>query len=98
MEKALLNEAGEPLHLVAFLGDGEKDIDRLMEKYPDYNYIAVAGNNDSTKSAKEQVIRVEDFSILFTHGHRYNVRSTKRELFDLAREKGADLIDRKSVV
>ena len=58
-----------------FLGDGERDIARLNEKYPDLPIYAVRGNCDfSTKLKNCLRCEVDGVSVFLTHGHMSYVK------------------------
>ena len=56
--------------IVLFLGDGEKDLARLEEKFPDLQIYAVRGNCDfGTKLKNLLIVKVDGVTIFMTHGH-----------------------------
>lgn len=72
----VLEEADYIFHL----GDGKQDIDNLKEVFKDKLYY-VLGNCDSFSSKAYEIIKIENVSMLITHGHTFHV---KHDLFDLA--------------
>ena len=77
-----------------FLGDGERDIARVIEEYPDLPVYAVSGNCDfRTDLSSSLFCEVEGVKIFATHGHLSRVKYD----FDLetltsqAAEAGADI-------
>lgn len=77
-----------------FLGDGERDLARLENKFPDLPVYAVRGNCDFGTELKNVLICVVDgVTIFMTHGHlsyvkyEYNLET----LASQAKEAGADL-------
>ena len=57
-----------------FLGDGERDLAVLAERYPDLPVYAVRGNCDFRSKASSSVIcNIGGVSIYATHGHMDNV-------------------------
>jgi putative phosphoesterase len=77
-----------------FLGDGERDIARLGEKYPSLPVYAVRGNCDFSSDLKKLIICNVDGVIIFaTHGHLSNVEyeDELRTLTYQAKEAGADI-------
>ncbi len=77
-----------------FLGDGERDIAKLQEKYPGLPIYAVRGNCDFRSDLNRLIIcDVEGVIIFATHGHLSNVKY-EEELNTLtyqAKEAGADI-------
>jgi putative phosphoesterase len=77
-----------------FLGDGERDIDKIRGKYPDLPIYAVRGNCDFRSDLNRLIIcNVEGVIIFATHGHLSNVKY-EDELNTLtyqAKEAGADI-------
>ena len=77
-----------------FLGDGERDIARVMDRYPDMPVYAVRGNCDfRTDLGSSLVCEVEGVTILATHGHMSNVKREENldTLASQALEAGADV-------
>ena len=77
-----------------FLGDGERDIPKLEEKFPDLPVYAVRGNCDFRSDLKKLLIfNVEGVIIFATHGHLSNVKYEEdlRTLTYQAKEAGADI-------
>ena len=61
--------------LCFFLGDGERDIDRVIEKYPELPVYAVKGNCDfRTELSSSLFCEVEGVKIFATHGHLSRVK------------------------
>ena len=77
-----------------FLGDGERDIAKLRQKYPGIQVYAVRGNCDFRSDLKNLLIfNVEGVIIFATHGHLSNVKY-EEDLSTLtyqAKEAGADI-------
>ena len=65
--------------LVFFLGDGERDIVKVMDKYPDLPVYAVRGNCDF-RSGLSNLLKcaVGGVTIFMTHGHMSNVKYEDR--------------------
>ena len=58
-----------------FLGDGERDIAEVIEKYPDLPVHAVRGNCDfRSEYGSSLVCEVEGVTIFASHGHNYYVK------------------------
>jgi putative phosphoesterase len=77
-----------------FLGDGERDVIRLQENFPDLPVYSVRGNCDfRTDLNKLLICNVEGVIIFATHGHLSNVKyeDDLRTLTYQAKEAGADI-------
>ncbi len=77
---------------VIFLGDGLRQVEDVMEWYPDRTFYTVPGNCDF--GAKGIPVRQETFGgkrVYFTHGHLHDVKYTLYRLDMAAREAGADI-------
>ena len=60
---------------IFFLGDGERDLVKLTEKYPDLPVYAVRGNCDFNTQLKSSLRCVVDgVNIFLTHGHLSRVK------------------------
>ena len=85
-------EAQPTARHVIFLGDGLRQVEALMELYPDRTFYTVPGNCDF--GAGGVPIRQETFGgkrFYFTHGHLHDVKHTLYRLDMAAREAGADV-------
>lgn len=70
---------------VFFLGDGARDLQRLIELFPDRKFIAVKGNNDFHSSLETEAYNhFEGVTIMSTHGHIFDVRYTLSSLLKKA--------------
>ena len=76
------------------LGDGERDLARVRERWPVLPIANVRGNcDDWTDTPLQRVFSVEGHRVFMVHGHELNVR-WDRELLRLryaAMEQGAEL-------
>lgn len=79
--------------IFVFLGDGENDYNIVSKQFYDKSFIAVPGNCDyySSLPAVGEFV-VDGKKVVFTHGHRYNVRHSIDSLYYLARERKADIV------
>ena len=80
--------------LCFFLGDGERDIARIAQKYPDLPVYAVRGNCDFRSDLGKLLICVVDgVKIFMTHGHLSYVKYEYdlETLTSQAIEAGADV-------
>lgn len=74
----LLASPPEGLTAVFHLGDGSKEAEALMRKYPMYAYIGVRGNCDFSDRERAETVYTERGGVRFmlTHGHPYGVKSS----------------------
>ncbi len=73
LEKLVSKEEG----VFYCLGDTELS-DEVLRKY---NIISVRGNCDSNNCPTELVVLVDNYKILLTHGHLYNVKFSLNNLY-----------------
>lgn len=76
-----------------FLGDGQRDWEEVIARYPERHTLAVAGNCDW--SGDLPLMREEKCGgkrVFFTHGHLYKVKYDLYTLTCAARERGADVV------
>lgn len=79
--------------IVVFLGDGERELDRLAADYPNVFFKKVAGNCDYLSTTpRYELFTVEGVKILITHGHEFGVKYGIDRLLRLAKENGAGLV------
>ena len=58
-----------------FLGDGERDLEKLRESFPDMTVYAVRGNCDIMSQEKDSICpEIEGVKIFATHGHMSRVK------------------------
>jgi len=81
------------------LGDGIKEFENLRNSYPETAFINAVGNCDELglyPTAKRQppdnIIELDGFRFLLTHGHRTHVKTGLSELLIYGRENNADVI------
>lgn len=81
-----------PIDMLMHLGDfegGEESI-RAMADCP---VEFVSGNNDFfTGIPKEKIIKIENYSIMMTHGHRYSVAYSLNFLLEEAKRNYVDVV------
>ncbi len=71
--------------LFIHLGDGQREVDDMLELFPDLNLCCVRGNCDYGSILPEvEVVSAGDERILCTHGHNLFVKSTLEPLKKLA--------------
>lgn len=76
---------------VIHLGDGLREAEDAMDRFPDRNFYLVHGNCDYSGIAPDA--RFEEFcgkKIFLTHGHRYQVKFGLYTYMCAAKERGAD--------
>jgi len=80
------------LDLLLFTGDGFREISRLHTEITT-PIEGVAGNCDiHTEFPNEQIIRLDKFKVLLTHGHLYNVKAGLTRIGLAGRTKGVNLV------
>ena len=78
---------------VIHLGDGEKDVVKIKENFPDKDIYSVCGNCDLEERSPEIIeINIENQKILATHGHLFKVKSSLEKLINEAEQKGANIV------
>lgn len=88
----VLETRGGITHVI-HLGDGMRDMEKLMVQYPDITFFGVKGNNDLSPIYPEQMyIELAGHKIFATHGHLYGVRTSVTRLYEKAHSLGADLV------
>ena len=76
---------------VIFLGDGEADVELLELSFPQLKVLAVQGNNDFFSSLPHtDTLLVNGVRVLYTHGHRYGVKSGYGNFENAALSSGVD--------
>lgn len=75
-----------------FLGDGEKEINKLKIIYPETTILKVSGNCDSSYTPDSDLLQVGKVKVFFTHGHRYNVKYETDTLYEKAKELDAQVV------
>ena len=76
--------------LFLFLGDGAREWQEIQELYPELSYDSVRGNCDFGVRTKDQGLLSTPWGkILYTHGHRFNVKYGLYDLKETARQNGA---------
>ena len=86
-----------------FLGDGCKEMTKLMDFYPRVAFIAVKGNCDwmmapliiggaTMEFDDEELITAEGFRILLMHGHKHGVKGGLGTAIAHAAQRDADVL------
>ncbi|MCD8095633.1 MAG: metallophosphoesterase [Ruminococcus sp.] len=75
-----------------FLGDGEREIDKLRILYPELEILNVSGNCDyGSFTPNSNLYDMGSSRIFYTHGHRFSVKYGVDTLVTKAKEVGADI-------
>ena len=81
------------IEILIHLGDGENDICKAKNEYPNLEIIQVKGNCDINST--EALFKTKDIqgkNIFLTHGHIYGVKDDIYHVFMAAREYKADIL------
>ena len=88
----ILKAERENIDALIFLGDGLRDLELALTKYPRLRTYAVAGNCDFfSRLAKAQLVELGCHRILITHGHYHYVSVGIRDLAEEAKANGCDI-------
>ena len=91
LEKIVAAQPGADYYI--HLGDGWTDAQRLRAAHPGLPLLTVRGNCDyGCADADTKFLTAGGKKILYTHGHRYNVKYTLDLLRDEAKARGADIV------
>lgn len=81
------------------LGDGENDMWRVVQEYPDVKIHQVRGNCDGTNKHPDHLIidtivnaDNELVKIFVTHGHLQHVKTKKEELIQMAKDNNCSIV------
>ncbi len=87
MDKAI--EAIGSFDAIIHLGDIERDVHWLEQKYGQYPLYAVRGNNDFYCSRPNDIVaEIDGVKIFLCHGHTYGVRYGTDSLLTAAKSRG----------
>ena len=76
-----------------FLGDGERELDKIKALYPDKTVVNVAGNCDyCLTSLQTDIFMAKNIKILFSHGHTFGVKYSLDRIYYKAKEIGAKIV------
>ncbi|MEG1757200.1 MAG: metallophosphoesterase [Oscillospiraceae bacterium] len=80
--------------LFIHLGDGIKEAALLVSSHPELKLLKVMGNCDYSdeKSVEIGFLEVQSHKIMYTHGHRFEVKSREDRLLECAAQNGADIV------
>lgn len=89
--KQAFREMGK-VDLLFFTGDGYRDISRLQQESA-LQVVGVVGNCDFySEFPSEQILQIEDYKILLTHGHLYSAKTGLQSLGMAGRAKEVQLV------
>lgn len=76
-----------------FLGDGESDLSKIRIQYGDKKILSVAGNCDNGSKSPESAVcpLYTGNKIYFTHGHKIDVSGCADDVYNAAKQAGADI-------
>ena len=78
---------------IIFLGDGIREAEMLLQKFPKIMHTAVPGNNDmGYTGVQDCILDLGGVRTLCTHGHKYSVKSGRGRLYQVAAEKEVQLV------
>lgn len=85
-------DRNQDVSVFIFLGDGERELRKIKTLYPDKRILNVRGNCDFSDSPLVGTYSYKNIKIVYTHGHRYNVKYTTDTLYYLAMENNAHIV------
>ncbi len=86
-------ERNQDVYTFIFLGDGEREIDKLRIVYPEKLILNVAGNCDyNSFTPNNDIYNAGRVKVFFTHGHRFAVKHSTDQLLYRAKEIGAGVV------
>lgn len=85
--------AAEKPDAVIHLGDCERDLRPLRERWPELSVYSVSGNCDYNAMEPDTAFfKIDNVTILATHGHRYGVKLSLDPMMNAAYFGGAKLV------
>ena len=88
----ILKAERENIDALVFLGDGLRDLELALTKYPRLRTYAVAGNCDfGALEPYDGLAAFDQVIIFYTHGHMYGVKYDLDTLADAASARGAQV-------
>ena len=86
----ILKVERENIDALIFLGDGLRDLELALTKYPRLRTYAVAGNCDfGALEPYDGLAAFDQVIVFYTHGHMYGVKYDLDTLADAAAARGA---------
>ncbi len=78
---------------ILFLGDGMREAELLLQRFPQIMHTAVPGNNDiGYGGVQDCILDLQGVRTLCTHGHKYGVKGGRGRLYQAALEKEVQLV------
>ena len=74
------------IELIIHCGDNKRDAEKLAERFPDIEVIAVNGNCDMHMGVDFTIVDTEAGDIFVTHGHDYGVNHNLSEIVEAAKD------------
>ncbi len=91
IERILAAEV-QNIDALIFLGDGLRDLEQALTKYPHLRAYSVAGNCDyGALEPLDGLAAFEHVILFYTHGHMYGVKYDLDTLADAASARGAEV-------
>ena len=91
VERILKAEAAS-IDALIFLGDGLRDLELALTRYPKLRAYAVAGNCDyGALEPLDGLAAFDQCVVFYTHGHMYGVKYDLDTIADAAAARGADI-------
>ena len=88
----ILNAEAADIDALIFLGDGLRDLELALTRYPKLRAYAVAGNCDyGALEPLDGLAAFDKCVIFYTHGHMYGVKYDLDTLTEAASARGADI-------
>ena len=88
----ILKAERENIDALIFLGDGLRDLELALTKYPRLRTYAVAGNCDfGALEPYDGLAAFDQVIVFYTHGHMYGVKYDLDTLADAAAARGAQV-------
>lgn len=88
----ILNAEASTIDALIFLGDGLRDLELALTRYPRLRAYSVAGNCDyGALEPLDGLVSFDQCVIFYTHGHMYGVKYDLDTLTDAASARGADI-------
>lgn len=74
------------IDMIIHCGDNKRDAEKLAERFPDIEVIAVSGNCDMHMGVDFTIVDTEAGDIFVTHGHDYGVTHNLSEIIEAAKD------------